>query len=150
MAHRGPWPTLFNRDTVHYRYRPLKKNHIRTLRLLPSSTTYSESIITIECEIVHIPLNDATPYEALSYVWGSDALTRSITINSPKRRLHYRKEIIHITESLWNALIHLRKPLKSLDLWVDQLCINQNDESEKSSQVGKMGEIYGKSSTTII
>jgi Heterokaryon incompatibility protein (HET) len=28
-------------------------------------------------------------------------------------------------------------------LWVDAVCINQNDEDEKSEQVSKMREIYG-------
>jgi len=147
----NPCPTLFN--PASYKYRPLKKNHIRVLRLLPPPSgerrgPSSDSEPPLKCEILHIPLNGANPYEALSYVWGSDVLTRTITVANSKR--HFRTEIIPITESLWVALTHLWKESTSRDLWVDQLCINQNDKAEKGIQVNCMGEIYSQATTTVI
>ncbi|KAK5654531.1 hypothetical protein OQA88_7160 [Cercophora sp. LCS_1] len=143
MGDCTPWPALLKPSRYHYR--PLKNNHIRVLRLPPSNVAPDA---TLECEIIHVPLSNAAPYEALSYVWGSDALTRTIHVKAPG--WHLRKETIPITESLWAALTHLQKPYASRDLWVDQLCINQNDQAEKSIQVDRMGEIYSRSTTTII
>lgn len=35
-------------------------------------------------------------------------------------------------------------------LWVDALCINQEDNDERAHQVGLMGQIYSKSKTTLL
>lgn len=57
-----------------------------------------------------------------------------------------------ITATLHEALVCLRKQDKVRTLWVDQICINQNNdidgEREKSAQVKMMGEIYASSKRT--
>lgn len=53
---------------------------------------------------------------------------------------------IHIGKNLYEALVHCRKKTPSLSkpsiLWVDALCINQQDNAEKSLQVQRMADIY--------
>ncbi|KAK0647040.1 heterokaryon incompatibility protein-domain-containing protein [Cercophora newfieldiana] len=143
----APWLAVL--DPFRYHYRPLEENQIRVLRLLPpSKVSGSSPDSTIECKIIHVLLSDWTPYEALSYAWGSNALTKTIHVKGSGR--HFRSGTIRITESLWAALIHLRKASESRDLWIDQLCINQNDKAEKSVQVNRMGEVYSKSTSTVI
>ncbi|KAK3711180.1 hypothetical protein LTR37_009773 [Vermiconidia calcicola] len=56
---------------------------------------------------------------------------------------------INITDNLFRALKRLRGHLLSRTLWIDAICINQDDGSEKSSQVQMMGRIY-KSATTVL
>ena len=51
--------------------------------------------------------------------------------------------LYHITKNLECALRYLRHKESPRVLWVDAVCINQNDEDEKSEQVSKMREIYG-------
>jgi hypothetical protein len=73
------------------------------------------------------------PYEALSYVWGEPSFSR---------KLHTPSGFIPITPSLADALHHLRHPQMHRDLWIDALCINQKDNSEKGPQVRGMGRVY--------
>ncbi|RYP12528.1 hypothetical protein DL765_007264 [Monosporascus sp. GIB2] len=57
---------------------------------------------------------------------------------------------IQVTKSLWVALRHLRYRDEPRYLWVDQICINQEDTAEKNIQVGCMGEIYSKATCSVI
>ncbi|KAH8764113.1 heterokaryon incompatibility protein-domain-containing protein [Hyaloscypha sp. PMI_1271] len=50
---------------------------------------------------------------------------------------------VQIRENLWQALYHLRSEEHELTLWIDALCINQNDLQERGSQVSRMSAIYG-------
>jgi hypothetical protein len=47
-----------------------------------------------------------------------------------------------VTPNLHVALKHFRHAARRRVLWVDAMCINQNDPDEKSEQVPMMGEIY--------
>lgn len=55
-----------------------------------------------------------------------------------------------ITESLHEALWHLRKPDEDRVLWVDALCIDQTNIKERGHQVSRMGEIYKKADKVIV
>ncbi|KAF5013168.1 hypothetical protein FDECE_797 [Fusarium decemcellulare] len=39
---------------------------------------------------------------------------------------------------------------RRLKIWIDSLCINQNDLDEKQDQVSRMGEIYAAAGTTVV
>ncbi|KAG9197097.1 hypothetical protein G6514_002276 [Epicoccum nigrum] len=72
-------------------------------------------------------------FAALSYVWGSIEDPACITIDQTK---------FWITRNLFNALKALRRPDKAISLWIDAICINQNDLQEKKVQIGLMRRIY--------
>ncbi|OSS43193.1 hypothetical protein B5807_12187 [Epicoccum nigrum] len=76
-------------------------------------------------------LND--DYSALSYVWGDDHDRRPIQLNGVNTT---------ITANLEKALKQLRAEKKATKIWIDAICINQRDNTEKSHQVQMMGEIY--------
>ena len=80
-------------------------------------------------------------YTALSYVWGDPALVNTITCNGKP---------FAITKNLELALRHLRHNDVSILLWVDQLCINQDDFQEKSQQVVLMETIYSHAWSTLV
>ena len=122
-----------------YNYIALKSTSrdIRILSLLPG-----EWGSDIHCTIKAISLDDNPKYEALSYTWGDTAITKSIFIDKVK--------VVQVTTNLELALQHLRKQDESLMLWVDALCINQIDQTEKSHQVALMGDIYRKCSQVYI
>lgn len=80
-------------------------------------------------------------YTALSYTWGSEENKTSIKFNGQKR---------NVTRNLAEALRHLRSPTDQMMLWIDQLCINQEDNAEKSIQVGLMKDIYSYAAKTCI
>jgi hypothetical protein len=69
-------------------------------------------------------------YTAISYVWGPPEPTYDINISTGT---------MSITRNLFTALPHLIR-FKTY-LWIDQICINQKDNDEKSSQVLLMGRI---------
>lgn len=80
-------------------------------------------------------------YTALSYVWGNPSLVKSIKCNG---------KIFQTTGNLYTALQHLRQPDATVNLWIDQICINQNDIKEKAQQIVLMSKIYQRAWSTIV
>lgn len=101
---------------------------IRIIKLLPGSESSP-----IHCTLQQIALGDSTAYHAVSYAWGDPEITRPIFVNNIE---------VQVRCNLEACLRHLRKTDKPLQLWVDAICINQNDDNEKSHQVLMMGEIF--------
>jgi hypothetical protein len=105
---------------------PLDKSkaEIRLLHLQPSLDR--EEVIS--CTLYFGDLDDrACEYHALSYEWGDPtSISRNILING---------ENITIRENLWWALWHLRDQMTEIVLWVDALCINQDNLEERNHQV---------------
>jgi len=58
--------------------------------------------------------------------------------------------LIEVRENLWQALYHLRSSNTELVLWVDAICINQNNIPERNQQVTRMGTIYGSAKEVIV
>ncbi|KAK1845502.1 ankyrin repeat and sam domain containing protein 6 [Colletotrichum chrysophilum] len=115
----------------------LTKPGIRLLRLLKGCTG------PIRCELFEVDVAERScepPYEALSYVWGSSDLTHHIEISGKELR---------ITASLHLALSHLRLADDRV-LWVDAVCINQNNHKERGHQVQRMGDIYSQARQVIV
>ncbi|PMD24107.1 hypothetical protein NA56DRAFT_656564 [Hyaloscypha hepaticicola] len=80
-------------------------------------------------------------YAALSYTWGSQSRPCEIMING---------SILTVTKNAYLALRDLRYQEKDRILWIDALCINQNDDKERGEQVQQMGYIYSKAERVII
>jgi hypothetical protein len=55
-----------------------------------------------------------------------------------------------ITENLYDALRNLRTADTVVPIWIDQLSINQNDMTERASQVQLMGKIYASAEKVVI
>lgn len=88
----------------------------------------------IRCDLQHaMSLLDAPQYEALSYCWGKSVDTACIQVNGTGRS---------VSTSMASALRHLRQTHQQRHLWVDGICINQDDHNERSAQVGLMKRIY--------
>ncbi|PMD30940.1 HET-domain-containing protein, partial [Hyaloscypha variabilis F] len=86
--------------------------------------------------------------EALSYTWG---------VPTPAKIIRFRDEAgrtLAVSPNLHDALVGLRQTNTCRSdgriMWIDQLCINQQDNDEKSKQVQMMGAIYSKASRVII
>lgn len=135
-----------------YHYLPLKQNQIRVLCLLPLGLKDDTPDTTIECKIMVVSLyaHDRKPYEGVSYVWGDPKQTETITVLQRTTEGNPQSCIFPVTLSLWEALSHLRYKTQPRFLWVDQICINQDDTPEKNAQVGRMGEIYSRATCTVV
>lgn len=78
-------------------------------------------------------------FEALSYTWGEDSQpTHDLIIDGKKKT---------IRQNLFDALQMLRYHDRPRLLWIDAICINQEDAVEKSQQVPLMGQIYATACT---
>jgi hypothetical protein len=127
---------------VQYQYSPLPQepNVIRLLRLLPSK----EEPENLLCELFEYTLRESvtatSPYEALSYVWGSEDTPNYIIIEGQE---------LAVTQNLCMVLLHLRDREIPRIIWVDAVCINQRDETEKALQIQFMAAIYAKASRVI-
>lgn len=138
-----------------YRALTPDKRRIRLIHLLPRSTRVpskrtsterfsnagaSEDEVSVSCAISHVSLDQPPPYFALSYTWG-DA--------SQKGHIFVGEAPFYVTKSLEVALIHLTPEDEPLTLWIDALCIDQDDEVEKTEQVRQMQQIYSQAMSVI-
>jgi hypothetical protein len=122
-------------ERFNYKPLPSATTQIRILTLIPGSGP-------IRCGLGNVPLSEVSPnFTALSYRWGPKPfIPHTILLN--KRRQP-------VQGNLYAALVALRKHGVTR-LWIDALCINQNDLSEKEGQVKIMEEIYMKAKGVII
>lgn len=87
-------------------------------------------------------LGSIVEYEALSYCWGSTAPHHTAIVNG---------EEVKITDELDSALLQLRAEQKNTGsmnrIWVDAICIDQDNVHEKSDQINIMRTIYASASS---
>ncbi|KAF2790473.1 HET-domain-containing protein [Melanomma pulvis-pyrius CBS 109.77] len=115
--------------------RTLQGRRIRLLEVIPDSETSILSIQLVENSL------DEAEFEALSYVWGDQ--TEKIRIKCNGKRAE-------IGASL-HAFLHERRRRRSMGLlWADQICIDQNNTTERTRQVRLMPAIYAKANQVII
>ncbi|KAH8649435.1 heterokaryon incompatibility protein-domain-containing protein [Tricladium varicosporioides] len=115
-------------------YQPLdnSKSQIRLIRIIPDADHHP-----IRCELSIIdwelyPKHEY--YDALSYEWGDVGYDREVNVQGKP---------FMVRENLWHALHHLRSAKFNCPIWIDAICINQDDPEERSAQVNKMDMIYG-------
>jgi hypothetical protein len=87
-------------------------------------------------------------YEALSYTWGSSAHSETVYVG-PNGAAGKFDGTMQIWQNLACALKYLRYVDQPRTLWVDAVCINQQDDVEKNTQVKLMGRIYSLASRVI-
>ncbi|KAF4499446.1 het-6-heterokaryon incompatibility [Fusarium agapanthi] len=116
-------------------YQPLKSDKLRLLNVEAGDDD------SIRVELKTVKSRTSQRFWALSYVWGATENPATILLND---------QPFSITRNLYNALYQYRRHAfdgydsdKAM-LWVDAICINQNDQVEKSIQVPRMSEIYGQ------
>src|SRR5271170_948549 len=57
------------------------RREIRLLTIRAAPEDDAASHPPVECDLVTVPLEEAPPYRALSYVWGDPTITSAITLN---------------------------------------------------------------------
>ena len=119
-------------------YTPLDPGlrEFRLLLLAPGDEAES-----IDSVLVHASLDNHPPYESLSYAWGNAKATYPINVSGCT---------FMATMNLKAALKRLRYTDDERYLWVDAICINQSDISERSDQVTKMHWVYQRAERVII
>ncbi|KAK8073596.1 hypothetical protein PG994_004495 [Apiospora phragmitis] len=107
-------------------------------------------IDTHSCSIVQP--DTPVPFVALSYMWSSGG-AGSCDIKLEKAKISLLENPGSLTESrLPKLILHAMSLCRELGeefLWVDRLCIVQDDQDLKSAQIEAMGSIYRSASFTI-
>ncbi|PFH63383.1 hypothetical protein XA68_12347 [Ophiocordyceps unilateralis] len=96
-----------------------------------------------------VKTNGVGDYVALSYVWGQ-ALQLQLT-SSTKDRLFGNGglDAEDVPKTIQDAM-HVVEKLGMRYIWVDALCIVQDDIEEKSCVIGAMDHIYSRAALTIV
>jgi len=121
-----------------YKYRPLDPNEpsTRLLKILEGNVGDD-----IKCELIEAWIEDSIPYDALSYTWGSAGKAATITVDGIA---------MGVRLNAYEALQQIRSKYESRYLWIDAICINQDDHKERGYQVQKMGLIYQNAERVVI
>lgn len=127
----------------HLLYRTLDTAS-RQIRLLRLHGVNDHDVIAgpLIAELEVHPMDRCPLFDSISYAWGAEFGDETIALDG--------RDIV-ITQNLHDVLCVLRDDSNTSPyLWVDALCINQQDLAERSHQVSLMREIYSKASTVHI
>lgn len=119
-----------------YQHERLEVDQIRIFTLFPG-----EQSDPLHGLIWVARLDAKMNYTTVSYVWGPRS--------QPSHALHTPVGRLTITEPLYLTLKQLRKKHRSVTLWVDAICINQDDDNEKTEQVKMLAQIFQNSVQTL-
>ncbi|KAI8317499.1 Heterokaryon incompatibility protein 6, OR allele [Colletotrichum sp. SAR11_240] len=102
---------------------------------------YNQSFIRVRYALSMEDLVTPISYTALSYTWGEPIFDAMIKCDGHEKA---------ITKSLESALLHFRREDESVVLWIDQICIDQDNKDEKGQQIPLMSRIYQRATNTAI
>lgn len=108
----------------------LDRPTIRLAQLQPRKRKRDPINVTLN----HYDRANCPSYIALSYVWGPPNPVHTITINDKS---------FEVRENLFLFLcMYTKRISEETHFWIDQLCIDQTSNGERSHQVALMGDIY--------
>jgi hypothetical protein len=126
-----------------FRHSPLvdPSNEIRLVTLHPALDDRYDIICTLQS----VRLDNVGEFEALSYVWGSTGRKLSILLENQE---------FEVTQNLAHAIRHLRpvssNKFEARTLWIDAICIDQQNIDERNQQVRRMDIIYKRAKQVIV
>ncbi|KAI0477852.1 heterokaryon incompatibility protein-domain-containing protein [Xylariaceae sp. FL0804] len=125
-----------------------KPDEFRILVLEPAERL--DDMIT--CELREAKLGGGQQFEAISYRWDDGTRTEDIRIRSRGGAAASAAaaaatdgsshEVLPVAHSVARVLRQLRRPRKARSLWIDQLCIDQDNAEERAQQVRQMSRLY--------
>lgn len=124
---------------------------IRLLDLLPAAGSGN-----LRCRVRRATIGEMPPFISVSHVWGTGKAEKPMHLDFECGTKDVR--ISQHLESLFVMLLcHSSKALPQLwngssrlPMWIDMICINQNDMDEKESQIPLMRKIYSEARFVII
>ncbi|TGO60704.1 hypothetical protein BCON_0033g00160 [Botryotinia convoluta] len=124
-----------------FTYEPLDSySNSDSFRLITIERSLNEND-TLSCKLVSTEFGEKPRFRALSYMWGEDTANKTIMLNGAE---------FHVRQNLWDALHCFRKSGMQSQFWVDAICINQNDISERNKQLMIMKRIYFRAESVVV
>ena len=121
----------------------LESDNVRIFQLLPASSRGSQicgTLLTSSLSEIQSGLG-THQYIALSYTWGDEFSQKAIILN---------RSMFMVRRNLYCALRDLRLRDQPQLLWIDAICINQQNVDERNHQVQQMRDIYSTATETVI
>lgn len=132
---------LTDRTTLpSYKYEAL---HSRTMIRLLKIQAREKELSGISCDIITAELDLAPHYDAVSYVWGKSESSGAIMIGIEKN------SCIPITKNASRVLASITPLRGTRYIWIDSICIDQSNTSEKEVQIPLMSKIYAGAQETV-
>ena len=126
-----------------YQYQGLESAaDFRLLAVRPRHEQTQSGFIDWQFQLQRFHRGNCPKYETTSYVWGTPRRDHAIELEDGA--------LIAATTSVLEALPILAANCLTGYLWIDQICINQDDINERNMQVRIMGDIYKRCERVII
>lgn len=110
-------------------------NYRRAIRVLTIHPGLRGTAVRASAHLLDLENPNGRSYQTLSYTWGDAYFPETIIVDG---------EVVNITLNLHNSLQYIRSRNMPTDMWIDAICINQEQIQERSSQVAFMDEIYSR------
>jgi hypothetical protein len=103
----------------------------------------------IICNMSEVDLATDPVYRALSYSWETDPRARWHR-SRPRNTVLCNDKALVVGENLHLAMRYLASQNDRTPIWIDAICIHQQDEAEVNTQVQMMGRIYRSARDVIV
>jgi hypothetical protein len=142
-----------NETLIKAWFHECKSNHLKC-QVVPPIPIYPQRYLNINAfagsdDIVleETNLTECKPYIALSHCWGTNPVTKTTNGNLESRQNRIKYDDLPLTFK--DAVQHCR--LLGVDyLWIDSLCIIQDNEKDWNHQAAIMAFIYTRAECTLI
>ncbi len=123
------------RQASRFRYEPLPDDQSFRLLILEPGERHESLRGTLK--VISLRSSDFGSHETISYVWGNGTGVQQILICD--RGI---ERAVKLTANLYEGLVRLRLPDVKRIIWVDQICIDQENLKERGHQVQFMNQLY--------
>ncbi|CVL12860.1 related to heterokaryon incompatibility protein het-6 [Fusarium proliferatum] len=127
----------FSQIIMNIAYPPLSRDDIRILDVSINGED-SEPI----CNFRVVPLENPPDYTAVSYCWDNSTDIARIKFQNG--------DSLPLSQTLLDLFNSLKERTSKFTVWIDAICINQEDTTEKEFQVPLMGKIYSRSKEVLV
>ncbi|KAI8721546.1 hypothetical protein NCS52_00296200 [Fusarium sp. LHS14.1] len=142
--------TCRNLELLRDCYHSCNTHHV-DCRRSRNSEIPSRLVDMLEMRVMDVPQGSSFDYIALSYVWGTAPFITltSTTSESLRRRNSLHHQSISIPKTIEDA-IEIGRFLGHRYIWIDSLCIKQDDRDDQTKEIRRMHEIYANAALTIV
>jgi len=125
--------TVFKTRRYIYEHLNENQNEIRLVTLLSGSFSDDIHVLLHKSRLTE---DDVPTFEALSYTWGDVQDTPNVYVGSDTSCT------LTVVRNLETALRYLRYEDKNRTIWIDAICIDQENLKERGQQVERMCDIF--------
>ena len=120
-------------DDTFYKHARLRdtSKQIRLLKIVSNASDAQKDGLHFKLDI--FDFESAPAYRTLSYTWGDDTKQHHIRVDN---------KLFPVRNNLFNFLRIYHQRSTEGYIWIDYICIDQSDLSERNEQVAMMGDIY--------